>query len=88
MFGYFALPVLVGEEIVAVVDLKADRERSRVLIQQWTWLQRGRRKELKKKIDDALHRFEHFQLGRELPAQSASLDQSAGGPRRVSPAAD
>jgi uncharacterized protein YcaQ len=25
-FGYFALPVLVGEEIAAVIDLKTDRE--------------------------------------------------------------
>jgi uncharacterized protein YcaQ len=26
LFGYFALPVLVGEDIVAAIDLKTDRK--------------------------------------------------------------
>jgi uncharacterized protein YcaQ len=63
VFGYFALPVLVGDEIVALLDLKTDRERRKVLVQRWTWLSRGRRRELRPKIEEALHRFEHFQLG-------------------------
>jgi hypothetical protein len=37
MFGYFALPVLVDDEIVAVIDLKTDRANRAMLIQQWTW---------------------------------------------------
>ena len=37
-FGYFALPVLVGDEIVAAIDLKADREKKALLVQQWTWV--------------------------------------------------
>ncbi len=41
VFGYFALPVLVGEEIVASIDLKADREAQKLLVQQWTWVGRG-----------------------------------------------
>jgi uncharacterized protein YcaQ len=64
LFGYFALPVLVGDEIVAAIDLKTDREQRKLLVQQWTWLGNGSRRLRKKRIDEALHRFEHFQLAR------------------------
>jgi uncharacterized protein YcaQ len=64
LFGYFSQPVLVGDEIVAVLDLKTDRERGKVLIQKWTWLRRDGRGALRKQIEDALHRFERFQLAR------------------------
>jgi uncharacterized protein YcaQ len=63
-FGYFALPVLVEDEIVALVDLKTDRERQKLLLQQWTWLGKRSRRAHKKRIEDALHRFERFQLAR------------------------
>jgi uncharacterized protein YcaQ len=63
-FGYFALPVLVGDEIVALVDLKTDRERQKLLLQQWTWIGKHSRRAHKKRIEDALHRFERFQLAR------------------------
>jgi uncharacterized protein YcaQ len=63
-FGYFALPVLVGDEIVALVDLKTDRERQKLLLQQWTWLGKRSRRAHKKRIEDALHRFERFQIAR------------------------
>jgi hypothetical protein len=62
VFGYFAQPVLVADEIVAVLDLKTDRERGKLLIQKWTWLAKDRRKELRRKIEGALDRFEDFQL--------------------------
>ena len=62
VFGYFAQPVLVGDEIVAVVDLKTDRERRKLLMQQWTWLTKQSRRPLKQRIDEALGRFERFQL--------------------------
>jgi uncharacterized protein YcaQ len=62
VFGYFALPVLVGDEIVAAIDLKADRERRALLLQQWTWVGDRRRQGLKRRIEDELHRFERFQL--------------------------
>ncbi len=62
--GYFALPVLVGDEIVAAIDLKADRENGKLLIQQWTWFTEGAREGLKTVIDEELHRFERFQLAR------------------------
>lgn len=64
--GYFALPVLVGDEIVAALDLKTDRQARKLLMQKWTWLGHGKkiagRKELKQKIEDELERFERFQL--------------------------
>ena len=41
VFGYFALPVLVGDEIVAALDLKTDREKGKLLIQKWTWVGDG-----------------------------------------------
>ena len=62
-FGYFAQPVLVGDEIAAVLDLKTDRVARRLLIQQWTWIARAARREKKRRIEEALHRFERFQLG-------------------------
>lgn len=64
--GYFALPVLVGDEIVAALDLKTDRQAKKLLMQKWTWLGRWKktagRKGLKQKIEDELNRFERFQL--------------------------
>ncbi len=65
-YGYFALPVLVGDEIVAALDLKTDRQNGKVLLQKWNWVgatAKGPRKQLKRRIEEELHRFERFQLG-------------------------
>ncbi|MDP3078259.1 winged helix-turn-helix domain-containing protein [Bradyrhizobium sp.] len=66
VFGYFALPVLVGDDIVAALDLKTDRKSRKLLVQKWSWVgagaARGARKELKTRIEQELHRFERFQL--------------------------
>lgn len=62
-FGYFTLPVLVGDEIVAGLDLKADRAGKQLLIQAWHWFGKGRARAHKKTIEAALDRFEAFQLG-------------------------
>jgi hypothetical protein len=62
VFGYFALPVLVGAEIVAAIDLKADRDKQALLIRQWTWIGRGSQKLYKARIENELHRFERFQV--------------------------
>jgi uncharacterized protein len=62
VLGYFALPVLVGDEIVAAIDLKADRKQQTLLIQSWTWVGRGSAKSHKKQVEEELHRFEQFQF--------------------------
>lgn len=65
--GYFALPVLLDDKIVAAIDLKTDRQNRKLLMQQWSWVGEGAdkkapRKEWKRRIEDELHRFEAFQL--------------------------
>jgi len=62
LFGYFALPILIGDEIVAAIDLKADRTSRKLLIQKWTWVGKGEERSHKTAIDAALHRFEKFQF--------------------------
>jgi uncharacterized protein YcaQ len=66
VFGYFALPVVVGDNIVAALDLKTDRKNRKLLLQKWNWVgegaKRAPRKELKRRIEQELHRFEQFQL--------------------------
>jgi uncharacterized protein YcaQ len=63
LFGYLALPVLVGDEVVAAIDLKTDRAQRKLLLQQWTWVGRGSPRPHKRRIEEELHRFERFQLG-------------------------
>ena len=62
-FGYFTLPVLHGDEIVAALDLKADRSVRKLLIQSWTWIGTGRARTHKKLIEAELDRFATFQFG-------------------------
>ena len=66
VFGYFALPVLAGNDIVAALDLKTDRQSRKLLVQKWSWVGAGApkaaRRELKTRIEQELHRFEQFQL--------------------------
>lgn len=67
LFGYFALPVLAGDDIVAALDLKADRKNRKLLVQKWSWIgarKRGR-KELKDRIEEELHRFQRFQFAEQ-----------------------
>ena len=66
--GYFALPVLLDDKIVAAIDLKTDRQNRKLLLQQWSWVGEGAGKKApraawKRRIEDELHRFEAFQLG-------------------------
>ncbi len=61
-YGYFGLPVMVGNDIVAVLDLKTDRKNQKLLIQKWTWLGKFKSSIKKKLIESELDRFEKFQL--------------------------
>jgi uncharacterized protein YcaQ len=61
--GYFALPVLAGEDIVAAIDIKTDRQKRKLLVQQWTWVGKGSARSHKRAIEEEMHRFEAFQLG-------------------------
>lgn len=62
-YGYFSLPVLVCDAIVAVLDLKTDRAAARLLIQAWHWVGAGEAGRHKGLIEEELGRFERFQLG-------------------------
>ena len=62
VLGYFALPVTVGDEAVAALDLRADRKEGKLLVQKWTWLNGGERAGQKALIEAELERFERFQL--------------------------
>ena len=65
VFGYFALPVLVGDEIVA-----AHRPQDRPRAAGSCWCRNGpgsaraRARPHKRQIEEELHRFERFQLAR------------------------
>jgi uncharacterized protein YcaQ len=70
--GYFALPVLQGERIIAAIDLKTDRAGGKLLIQQWTDMAPIGASE-KALVEEALDRFERFQLGQETVPALPSL---------------
>lgn len=59
-YGYFALPVLAGDRIVAAIDTKMDRKSGGLLIQKWSWIV-PETKRLRNQIETALGRFERFQ---------------------------
>ena len=63
VMGYFALPVLSGDDVVAAIDLKTDRAKSALLVQRWTWLGGRGGAADKAKVEEELGRFERFQFG-------------------------
>ena len=64
IYGYFALPVLLDDSIVAAIDLKTDRAAKKLLVQQWHWIGKGSARAHKRRVEEELHRFEAFQLAR------------------------
>jgi uncharacterized protein YcaQ len=79
VFGYFALPVLVGDEIVAAIDLKTDREKQELLVQKWNWVGNGSHRLHKKQVEEALHRFERFQLAPAAEMQQEDIPPARSG---------
>jgi uncharacterized protein len=57
---YFVCPVLIGDRIVAGLDLKTDRQRQKLLVQRWNWVGRASRAH-RQQVEAALHEFERFQ---------------------------
>ena len=64
IFGYFVCPVLIGDRIIAALDLKTDRSRQQLLVQRWKWIGRGASRAHQQQVETALHKFEQFQLCR------------------------
>jgi uncharacterized protein YcaQ len=64
VFGYFVCPVLIGDRIVAALDLKTDRQRQKLLVQRWNWVGRNASRAHRQRVETALHEFEKFQLSR------------------------
>jgi uncharacterized protein YcaQ len=64
VFGYFVCPVLIGDRIIAGLDLKTDRSRQKLLVQRWNWVGRGSSRAHRQQVEGALHSFEQFQLCR------------------------
>jgi uncharacterized protein YcaQ len=64
VFGYFVCPVLIGDRVVAGLDLKTDRSQQKLLVQRWNWINRSASRAHQKQVETALHNFEQFQLSR------------------------
>jgi uncharacterized protein len=63
VYGYFCCPVLVGDRIVAALDLKTDRSQQKLLLQRWNWIDRATSRAHQQQVEAALHKFEQFQFG-------------------------
>jgi len=61
-FGYFSLPVLHQNNIIALLDLKTDRTHNKLLIQNWVWLNNSKSNSNTQTVENELEKFEKFQL--------------------------
>jgi uncharacterized protein YcaQ len=64
-FGYFTLPVLSENNIIAGLDLKTDRQAQKLSVQNWVWLDKHKSADNKKIIENEMHKFEKFQLAKD-----------------------
>ena len=62
VFGYFALPVLVGDGSSPPSISRRIARKRKLQMQKWTWVGRGSPRSHKRRIEEELHRFERFQL--------------------------
>ncbi len=61
-FGYFSLPVLIDQDVVALLDLKTDRQNNKLLLQSWHWQKKFKSAANRKLIEEKLQEFEKFQF--------------------------
>ena len=80
VFGYFVCPVLVGDRIVAGLDLKTDREGQRLVVQRWNWVNGRKSRADRARVETALHEFERFQLDRGSTSPDQSNSRSLSSP--------
>ena len=59
-FGYYSLPVLIGDDVVGRVDLKADRPGSTLLVQS-AWWEHGRPADAAERLAAELRQAAHWQ---------------------------
>jgi uncharacterized protein YcaQ len=59
-YGYYSLPVLVGDDVVGRIDLKADRPASRLLVQS-AWWEHGRPADAAERVADELRAAARWQ---------------------------
>lgn len=56
-YGYFALPILIGEQIVGVIDLKNDRQRQQLQVQKLTLFDSAQAVQYKPTIESILQQL-------------------------------
>ena len=66
VFGYFVCPVLVGTGSWPRSTSRPTGS-GRLLVQRWHWIGRAGARAYRQRVEEALHRFERFQLGGVAP---------------------